>query len=123
MPSSKRGIRVGGVSGRLTDRQRSVLSLTQCDVDVIVGDWMSECTMTWHGAAKHEIKQNDISDIDRVGPFDPSFMDTFTPALLHIQEKGIKLAVNAGASDTEMLAKHVEKTVQEKGLSLKVAWI
>jgi hypothetical protein len=86
-------------------------------------DWMSECTMSWHGAAKHELRQKGISDAERVGLFDPSFMDTFTPALPHIQEKGIKVAVNAGASDTEMLAKLVEKVVKEKGLSLKVAWI
>jgi hypothetical protein len=50
-------------------------------------------------------------------------MDTFTPALEDIQRKGIKVAVNAGASDTEMLAKLVEKVVNEKGLTLKVAWI
>jgi hypothetical protein len=123
MPSSKRGLRVGGASGGFTDRQRSILSLAQCDVDVIVGDWMSECTMSWHGAAKHEIREKGISDAERIGLFDPSFMDTFTPALPHIQEKGIKVAVNAGASDTEMLAKLVEKTVQDKGLQLKVAWI
>jgi hypothetical protein len=123
MPSSKRGLRIGGASGGFTDRQRSILSLAQCDVDVIVGDWMSECTMSWHGAAKHEIREKGIPDAERAGLFDPSFMDTFTPALPHIQEKGIKIAVNAGASDTEMLAKLVEKVVKEKGLTLKVAWI
>lgn len=76
-----------------------------------------------HGAAKHEIRQKGISDAERVGLFDPSFMDTFSPALQDIQTKGIKVAVNAGASDTEMLAKLVEKVVKEKGLTLKVAWI
>lgn len=84
---------------------------------------MSECTMSWHGAAKNEIRKKGISDAERVGLFDPSFMDTFTPALSIIAEKGQKVAVNAGASDTEMLAKLVEKTVKEKGLDLKVAWI
>jgi hypothetical protein len=73
--------------------------------------------------AKHEIRKKGIPDAERAGLFDPSFMDTFTPALPYIQEKGIKIAVNAGASDTEMLAKLVEKTVQEKGLNLRVAWI
>jgi hypothetical protein len=37
MPSSKKGLRVGGASGGFTDRQRSILSLALCDVDVIVG--------------------------------------------------------------------------------------
>jgi hypothetical protein len=40
-----------------------------------------------------------------------------------LQEKGIKVAVNAGASDTEMLAKLVDKTIKEQGLRLKVAWV
>jgi Acyclic terpene utilisation family protein AtuA len=51
------------------------------------------------------------------------FMGSFTPALPYLQEEGVKVAVNAGASDTEMLAKLVAKTIGEKGLSLKVAWI
>ena len=120
---SKRPIRIAGASGGFTDRQRAILSLAKCDVDVIVGDWMSECTMSWHGAAKHEIRSKGVPDSDRVGLFDPSFMGSFTPALPYLQEKGIKVAVNAGASDTEMLAQLVAKTIEEKGLSLKVAWI
>ena len=50
-------------------------------------------------------------------------MDTFTPALSLIEQKGIKVAVNAGASDTEMLAKLVEKTIKEGGHKLNVAWV
>jgi hypothetical protein len=86
-------------------------------------DWMSECTMSWHGAAKHDVLKSGNTDSERIGLFDPSFMATLTPALPILQEKGTKLAVNAGASDTEMLAKLVEKTVKEKGLTLRVAWI
>jgi ribosomal protein S16 len=79
--------------------------------------------MSWQGAAKNEITKKGISDAERVGLFDPSFMDTFTPALPLIEQKGLKVAVNAGASDTEMLAKLVEKTCKEKGINLRVAWI
>ncbi len=50
-------------------------------------------------------------------------MANVTPALPLLAEKGIKLAVNAGASDTEMLAKTVLKAVTDAGLKLKVAWI
>jgi len=123
MPSQKRGIRIAGSSGGFTDRQRAILSLAKCDVDVIVGDWMSECTMSWHGAAKNELRKKGIPDEERAGLFDPSFMDNFKPALPYIQEKGIKIAVNAGASDTEMLAKLVVKTIAQLGLTLKVSWI
>lgn len=38
--ATKRGIRIAGSSGGFTDRQRAILSLAKCDVDVIVGDWM-----------------------------------------------------------------------------------
>ena len=79
--------------------------------------------MSWHGAAKHEIRTKGLPDADRLGLFDPSFMGSFTPALPYLQDKGIKVAVNAGASDTEMLAKLVAETVREMGLRLKLAWI
>lgn len=123
MPSSKRPIRIAGSSGGFTDRQRAIQDLAKCDVDVIVGDWMSECTMSWQGAAKSELVKQGVSDADRAGLYDPSFMANLTPALPYLQEKGIKLAVNAGASDTEKLARLVAKTVAAEGLGLKVAWI
>ena len=123
MPSTKRPVRIAGSSGGFTDRQRAILSLAKCDVDVIVGDWMSECTMSWHGAAKANFAAKGVSDEERAGLYDPSFMANLTPALPLLQEKGIKLAVNAGASDTEKLAKVVVKAIEEQGLNLKVAWI
>ncbi|KAK3679184.1 hypothetical protein LTR78_000745 [Recurvomyces mirabilis] len=123
MPSTKRPIRISGASGGFTDRTRAILSLAHCDVDVIVGDWMSECTMSWHGAAKADLAAKGVSDADRPGLYDPSFMANLTPALPVLQEKGIKLAVNAGASDTEKLAKVIVEVVKEKGMDLKVAWI
>jgi hypothetical protein len=121
---AKRPLRVAGSSGGFTDRQRAIASLAACDVDVIVGDWMSECTMSWHGAAKSTILAKGDTE-ERPGLFDPSFMANVTPALPLLAEKGIKLAVNAGASDTEMLAMEVEKAIKQLGLSdkLKVAWI
>lgn len=50
-------------------------------------------------------------------------MANLTPALSYLQDKGIKMAVNAGASDTKKLADLVAKTIADQGLSLKVAWI
>jgi len=58
-----------------------------------------------------------------MGLYDPSFLGTFSPALPLLQEKGIKVAVNAGASDTEKLAQEIQKKIEEQGFSLKVAWI
>lgn len=123
--ATKRPIRLAGASGGFTDRQRAIHSLALCDVDVIVGDWMSECTMSWHGAAKSAILAKGGDSENRPGLYDPSFMANLTPALPVLAAKGIKLAVNAGASDTEMLAITVRAKIEELGLQgkLKVAWI
>ena len=120
----KRAVRIGGASGGFTDRQRSIMSFARDnDVDVIIGDWMSEMTMQWHGAAKTDLIKAGKSDAERVGLYDPSFMGTLTPALPYLQERRVKLAVNAGASDTQMLAELVTKTIQDQRLDLRVAWI
>ena len=120
----KRAVRIGGASGGFTDRQRSIMSFARDnDVDVIIGDWMSEMTMQWHGAAKTDLIKAGKSDAKRVGLYDPSFMGTLTPALPYLQERRVKLAVNAGASDTQMLAELVTKTIQDQRLDLRVAWI
>ena len=59
-----------------------------------------------------------------VSRFAENFMDCFLPAVPFLAAKGIKLAVNAGASDTEVLAKLVQQKVKEAGYpDLKVAWI
>ena len=84
---------------------------------------MSEMTMEWHGVAKKEDIAKGLTDTQRTGMFDPSFLGTITPALPHLQERSVKVAVNAGASDAEMLAQMVQKAVDDQSLSLKVAWI
>ena len=40
-----------------------------------------------------------------------------------IKNKGIKVAVNAGASDTQLLAAQVKEVVRQEGLDLKVAYV
>jgi hypothetical protein len=87
---------------------------------------MSECTMTLHGAQKTAQKERLAKDPSaEAGPgiYDQCFMSSLGPALPVLQEKRVKLAVNAGASDPHLLAKDVKARVQELGLSLKVAWV
>lgn len=120
----KRPIRIGGASGGFTDRQRSILSFARDnDVDVIIGDWMSEMTMQWHGAAKADAAKAGQAPSSGLGAFDPSFMGTFAPALPYLQKRRVKVAVNAGASEPDKLADLVIKSIKEQGLDLKVAWI
>ncbi|KAK3711662.1 hypothetical protein LTR37_009438 [Vermiconidia calcicola] len=85
------------------------------EVDVIFGDWMSEYNMTTRGVEK-------MQDPNALG-YEPVFLQSLEPALEHLAAKKIKLAANAGASGTELLAKHVQEMIEKKGLDLKVAWI
>ena len=129
-PSLHRAVRVAGASGGFSDRVRAISSLAANeDVDVIVGDWLSEMTMTIHGTAKvqkqAQLAGKELSFEQQVenAMFAENFMDCFEPAIDDLARRGIKLAVNAGASDTEVLAKLVQKKVKERGHNLKVAWI
>lgn len=130
-PAQTRGVRVAGASGGFSDRTRAIHDLAANeDVDVIVGDWLSEMTMTIHGtkkvAKKGELAGKRLSWEEQVANamFAENFMDCFEPAIEHLQRKGIKLAVNAGASDTEILAKLVVERCKAKGWEgVKVAWV
>ena len=126
----KRPVRVAGASGGFSDRVRAIGSLAKNeDVDVIVGDWLSEMTMTIHGTGKiraleaNANKQLTWKEQVQSAMFAENFLDCFAPAIDDLARRKIKLAVNAGASDTEVLAKLVKQQVQEAGHDLKVAWI
>src|ERR1700753_2893101 len=129
-PAVHRPVRVAGASGGFSDRVRAISSLAANeDVDVIVGDWLSEMTMTIHGTGKIRNREanngKEVSFEEEVvnRMFAEDFLDCFEPAIDHIAKRGVKLAVNAGASDTEVLAKLVKKKCEERGHNLKVAWI
>lgn len=83
-------------------------------IDVLVGDWMSEANMT----ARANVKLN-----GQMEAYEPTFLEALDPALPHIARYGVKVAVNAGASDTKKLHDVVTKLVASKGLNLSVAWI
>lgn len=126
----QRPVRVAGSSGGFSDRVHAISRIAKNeDVDVIVGDWLSEMTMTMHGAAKikkmTENSGKELSWEEQVqnAMFAENFLDCFRPAIDDLANRNIKLAVNAGASDTEILAKLVKEEVNKKGYNLKVAWI
>lgn len=115
--SSTAHARIGAASGAVTDRQHALTSLAKDeDVQYIVGDWMSEGNMVTRGAAK--VSSNGSSD-----EFESSFVESLKPALPYLAEKGIKVAVNAGSSDTEKLYHAVVDAVKAAGLDLNVAWV
>lgn len=55
--------------------------------------------------------------------YEPTFLEALEPALPAIAKYRIKVAVNAGASDTQKLHEVVTKMVKAKGFNLSVAWI
>jgi hypothetical protein len=114
----KRPIRIAGCSGSTSDRRHAMLAFASNypndPVDVIIGDWMSEANMTARAATK----------TDAIGDaYEPTFLEALLPALPYIAKHKIKVAVNAGASDTKRLHAVVTKLIKEHGLDLKVAWI
>jgi Acyclic terpene utilisation family protein AtuA len=132
MPPSavQRPVRIGGASGGFSDRVHAITQLAKDpNVDVIVGDWLSEMTMTIHGAGKIEnskkiTKESQSFEEEVKGAmFAENFIDCFEPAIPYLAKNGAKLAVNAGASDTEILAKLVLKMCEDAGHPMKVAWI
>lgn len=109
---------MAGCSGAATDRRAALAQLAKNHpndpVDVIIGDWMSEFNMTTRAAMKS----------DQGGDaYEPTFIEALEPALEDLAKYGIKVAVNAGASDTRLLHRVVTDMVRSKGLGLKVAYI
>lgn len=117
-PNTDRPIRIGGCAGGITDHHDVLPRMAACErenVDVIFGDWMSEYNMTTRGVEK----TNDSSALG----YEKVFLESIEPALEHLARNRIKLAANAGASGTELLAKHVSEMIAKQGLDLTVAWI
>lgn len=78
-----------------------------------MGDWLSEGNMPGAGGRK----------LNGQAGYEPSFLKTLAPALPAIVKKGIKVIVNAGASDAQGLCSAVDDLLSRQDLSLKTAWI
>ena len=68
-------------------------------------------------------KKTAIEEIAKSAMFAENFIDCFEPAIPYLAKNRVKLAVNAGASDTEILAQYVKKMCEDAGHPMKVAWI
>lgn len=107
MPAN-RPIRIGNVSGATGDHPRAMHRMA-CDgnIDVIVGDWLSEMNIAWNAIAK--------AQDDQVG-FEQGFLDQLGSCLDLIVQRGIKVVSNAGALNTPALATKVEGLCRERGV-------
>lgn len=128
-PSVRRPIRIGGASGGFTDRVAAIARLaSDPSVDAVVGDWLSENVMTGYGAGKARQAPSHpdapLEERKATGMFASTFLQCFEPAIDHIARNGTRLAVNAGASDTQLLAEVVKDMLLKKGYGdIKVAWV
>ena len=89
--------------------------------------------MTMHGSGKVKNKQKlppgtnpeelPLEERMKTAMYAETFLQCFEPAIDNLARNGCKLAVNAGASDAELLALVCQKLVREAGHDLKVAWV
>ena len=138
MPAKRRDpgrpLVLAGASGGALDRVRGLLDLAKLpQIDVIVGDWMSEANMTVRGAQRREILKasagkptagnQDLYLSTTKDAYDPYFLTQLEPALPFLAQNGIRLACNAGGSNPGGLAETVKAMIAGAGLDLKVAWV
>ncbi|KIH89893.1 hypothetical protein SPBR_00350 [Sporothrix brasiliensis 5110] len=120
----KRPIRIAGCSGGVYDRKRAIHDMAKYeDVDVITGDWMSECNMTLRGSDKRDrLAQKTMTSgsTEVAKGYEPYFLEELDPALPWLAQKGTKIVVNAGASDVHGLAAAVQALIQKHGVALAV---
>src|ERR1700749_412815 len=105
------------------DRKRAIHDMAKNEqVDVITGDWMSECNMTLRGSDKRDRIANAAmkSGSTVAKGYEPYFLDELDPAIPYLAQNKVKVAVNAGASDVHGLAAEVKELIKNHGVDLKV---
>lgn len=116
-----RPVRIGNAMGAVTDLSENMSVLAQRkDIDFIVGDWMSEYNMASRGSMKASMHSG-VEDTEMA--FEANFLESIEPCLGNVAANGIRLAVNAGACDTEKLYHQVVERIAQQSLELKVAWV
>ncbi|KAK9794125.1 putative DUF1446-domain-containing protein [Seiridium cardinale] len=106
------------------DRKRALHDMAKNDdIDVITGDWMSECNMTLRGSDKRDrIAQNNMSSGSTVVAkgYEPYFLEEMDPAIPWLAKKGVKVAMNADVSDVRGLAEALKELIKKHGVDLKI---
>lgn len=99
-------------------------------MDAIVGDWLSENVMTGYGAGKAQrvttevdVSLLSLAERKQTAQYASTFLQCFEPAVHDLARNNTKLAVNAGASDTKLLAEVCQEMIQKAGYNMKVAWV
>lgn len=79
--------------------------------------------MTVRGTDKRGQKAaKELEKGSKIG-YEPSFLEKLDPAIPYLASRGIKVAVNAGASDVAGLAEAVKALIKKHGVELKVGYV
>ena len=112
---TKRPVRIANISGFFGDRASALREqLDGGEVDVISGDYLAELTMLI--LAKTRSRRPD-------GGFARTFVAALEDSLEAVQERSVKVVVNAGGLDPAGAADAIRAMVAEKDLDLRVAAI
>jgi Acyclic terpene utilisation family protein AtuA len=113
-------IRIASFSGTWGDRFTALDEAVNGEpVDVVIGDYMAEVTMSMVAAASAPLGPGR----ERGGFFAGSFLRQVRPLLAAIAEQKIKVVVNAGVFNPGGLAAAVRSSIADRGLPLTVAHI
>lgn len=83
-------------------------------LDYLTSDYLAEVSMS-------VLKKQQLRDPERGYVFD--FIEHITPALAQIEQKGMRVLTNAGGNNPKQCAEHLERIIQQQGLSLTVAYL
>lgn len=115
---SEQPVRIANFSGYLGDRFSALSEALAGDpVDVLVGDYLAEITMA-------SVSAGFASDPKALGDYYAKyFLSQLSPHLKAIDERGLKVVVNAGAFNPAGLAEAVRAEIDAAGVELTVAHI
>lgn len=112
---SKRPVRVANCSGAKSDPGIHMLNQALYgDCDVITGDYLAEINLA-ENAEKYAFGSHP--------GWEPTALEGLTMSLPVLNEKRIKVVINGGSLNPQGLAEKIQALVEEKNLSLKVAWV
>jgi len=110
-----RSVRVANCSGFFGDRMSALQEMVRGgDIDYITGDYLAEVTMLV--LAKLRLR-------DPEAGYAASFLPQLRPVLKDIDDRGIKVVVNAGGLNPRALAEKTQALCEATGVDLKVAYI
>ncbi|OAG35135.1 hypothetical protein AYO21_10702 [Fonsecaea monophora] len=96
---SKPTLQIGSVSSTTEDNPHAMVRMVKHgNVDVLIGDWLSEMNIAWNAI----IKQQNLD----LG-YERGFLDQLEESLDDIIAQGLKVITNAGALNTRSLAREL----------------